>query len=196
MVRSCTEKLRRQAKAYDGVAATDFFDDPEMWLDVWGEMDWNPVPPALPRLEGIEQADEWQQNNPASQMTAYLVPFLPLHQFGKTAFFLPLLFFFPTATVHHWESSNADLFLPAVRVMRQTAMLLQQRGAQVEYNIEYHKLEQEEISGQTWFAKHCNAVRGACVLKDVSSERKPRVAKLYCGMGTEGTCPNNGFDEY
>lgn len=95
MVKSCAEKLRRQTRAYDGPPATDFFDDPELWLDVWKDIDWNPVPAALPRLEGIEQADGKQQSQPGYEMIAYLVPFLPLHQFGKTAFFLPLLFFLP-----------------------------------------------------------------------------------------------------
>ena len=39
MVKSCAGKLRRQTRAYDGPPATDFFDDPELWLDVWKDID-------------------------------------------------------------------------------------------------------------------------------------------------------------
>lgn len=64
-------------------------------------------------------------------------------------------------------------------VMHETARLLQMRGSKhptltapgciwskIEHTVEYHKLEQEEIAGQTWFAKHRHAVRGACMLRD------------------------------
>ena len=118
--------------------------------------------------------------------TRCFVPFLPMHQFRKNAYFLPLLFWFPATPVHHWDSSNADLFLPAVKIMRRACRPLQSAGSTVEYGVKYHKLDQAEMGGQTWFAKHCNAVRGACVLQDVGQNQRPRVAKLYCGMGTEG----------
>ena len=70
--------------------------------------------------------------------------------------------------------------------MRRACRPLQSAGSTVEYGVKYHKLDQAEMGGQTWFAKHCNAVRGACVLQDVGQNQRPRVAKLYCGMGTEG----------
>ena len=66
-------------------------------------------------------------------------------QFGN-AYFLPLLFYF-----HHWDSSSADLFVPAVKIMRRGCRLLQSDSSTVEYGIEYHQLDQEEIGGQTWF---------------------------------------------
>ena len=175
------DALRR----WQAPSASEFFDEPELCVEVWDELDWFPVPPALPKLEGCHEAEAMEEQSSVNA-TGCLVPFLPLHQFGKNAYFLPLLFWFPATPVYHWDSSNADLFLPAVKIMRQACRLLQSAGSTVEYSVEYHKLDQEEIGGQTWFVKHCNAVRGACVLRDVGQNQRPRVAKLYCGMGTEG----------
>lgn len=47
------DALRR----WQAPSASEFFDEPELWVEVWDELDWFPVPPALPKLEGIHEAE-------------------------------------------------------------------------------------------------------------------------------------------
>ena len=54
---------------------------------------------------------------------------------------------------------------------------------QLDYRVEYHKLEYEELGRGVYFAQHCNSIQGACVLRDSQGKR---VSKAYLGMGTEG----------
>ena len=161
-VRDSLLRLRkRAAQASDTVSAAEFFQSPESWLQIWGEMNWCPEGQReLPDLGAFATANA-ADAAAGTAAAGYWVPYIPVIQRGKTSFLAPLLRWFPDAAPKaHWHLDDPDLFLNVVPVMRSVAERLN-----LTLRTEYHKLEYEELHGQFYLAQH-HSVRGAWVLQD------------------------------
>lgn len=175
---SMTRLRREKADGGEGSVqpASVFFQTPAQWSQCWDSMDWNAAGRSLPNLGAFAESNKRTRWD-TSQRSGVFVPYIPLTQQGKTSFFVPLLWWFDRA-LGHYQLDDEDMFAGIVPVMQEVAGRLK-----LQYCVEFHKLEYEELGRQVFYAQHCHSIRGACVVRDPATG--VRVAKAYLGMGTE-----------
>ena len=152
--------LRRQKEAVAGttVAAAQFFQDPKEWLECWGSMAWSQEERPLPSLHSFEQIHKKARTDVVQMDSGIFIPFVPIMQIGAESFLVPLQCWYGAAR-QHGQLDDGEMFAGILPVMLELGTRL---GLQ--YRVEYHKLEYEELGRRIHFAQHCNGVRGACVL--------------------------------
>ena len=144
-------------------------------------MAWSQEERPLPSLHSFEQIHKKVRTDVVQVESGIFIPFVPIMQIGAESFLVPLQWWYGAAR-QHGDLDDEGMFAGIVPVMLELGTRLC-----LEYRVEYHKLEYEELGRRIYFAQHCNSVRGACVLRDAAGKR---IAKAYLGMGTEGQRPD------
>ena len=148
----------QEAVAGTTVAAAQFFQDPNEWLECWGP--WlgrrRSVPCRVCRASSTSTRKHgrmWCIWTVASSFRSCLSC-----RSGRRVF---------------WCRCSGGTVRPASRgswMMKRClpalclGMLELGTRLGLQYRVEYHKLEYEELERRIHFAQHCNSVRGACVL--------------------------------